>query len=234
MQIFPSADPLLDIDLGVRALVVAADPIVRESFLAKIADMTAASSSDTDVADVLARGEANIVLWDLGPEPWGDGRPPWANVDRSETPIIALSSEPGRALELIEQGASGVLRRSSTGAMLRAAMESVLAGLAVISPDLLRDEPREPSVDPRISSTEPGPITRVDPSSANGTAELTAREHEVLEGLAAGLSNKRIAALLGISTHTAKFHIGAILAKLDAGTRTEAVVRAVQQGLVLL
>src|SRR6185295_9962331 len=49
-----------------------------------------------------------------------------------------------------------------------------------------------------------------------------------------GVSNKAIARRLGISFHTAKFHVAAILAKLNADSRTEAVARAAQLGLVML
>jgi DNA-binding NarL/FixJ family response regulator len=67
-----------------------------------------------------------------------------------------------------------------------------------------------------------------------GHARLTARELEVLAAMADGASNKAIARRLGISFHTAKFHVAAILAKLDADSRTEAVAKAAQLGLVML
>jgi DNA-binding NarL/FixJ family response regulator len=60
------------------------------------------------------------------------------------------------------------------------------------------------------------------------------RELEVLAAMADGASNKAIARRLGISFHTAKFHVAAILAKLDADSRTEAVAKAAQLGLVML
>ena len=63
---------------------------------------------------------------------------------------------------------------------------------------------------------------------------LTPRELEVLQLLAEGLSNKLIAARLGISEHTAKFHVNAILGKLGAQTRAEAVAQAARLGLLLL
>lgn len=65
-------------------------------------------------------------------------------------------------------------------------------------------------------------------------APLTPRELEVLTAMADGASNKAIARRLDISFHTAKFHVAAILAKLDADSRTEAVTRAAQLGLVML
>jgi len=71
------------------------------------------------------------------------------------------------------------------------------------------------------------------PAHAEEDAEpLTPRELDVLEMLAEGLSNKMIAYRLSISEHTAKFHVNSILAKLRAGTRTEAVMRGVRLGLV--
>jgi DNA-binding NarL/FixJ family response regulator len=63
---------------------------------------------------------------------------------------------------------------------------------------------------------------------------ITAREHEVLELLAEGWSNKAMAARLGISDQTVKFHVAAICSKLAAANRTDAVRRAIRRGLVTL
>jgi DNA-binding CsgD family transcriptional regulator len=63
---------------------------------------------------------------------------------------------------------------------------------------------------------------------------LTPREIEVLGMLAEGLGNKTIARRLGISEHTVKFHVGSILAKLDASSRTEAVTLGARRGLIML
>ena len=63
---------------------------------------------------------------------------------------------------------------------------------------------------------------------------LTARELEVMNGLADGLSNKAIAARLGISDETVKFHLSAIFGKLQATNRTDAVRQAVRRGVVEL
>jgi two-component system nitrate/nitrite response regulator NarL len=64
--------------------------------------------------------------------------------------------------------------------------------------------------------------------------ELTPRELEVLQLLAEGLPNKAIGLRLEISEHTVKFHVNAILGKLGAQSRTEAVVRASRLGLIIL
>lgn len=64
--------------------------------------------------------------------------------------------------------------------------------------------------------------------------ELTPRELDVLTLLAEGASNKTIARQLGISVHTAKFHVGSILDKLDATGRTDAVAHAARRGVINL
>jgi DNA-binding CsgD family transcriptional regulator len=71
-------------------------------------------------------------------------------------------------------------------------------------------------------------------ASAHSDVLLTPRELEVLTLLAEGMSNKAIARRLGISVHTAKFHVGALIDKLDAGGRTDAVAHAARLGVIHL
>ena len=68
----------------------------------------------------------------------------------------------------------------------------------------------------------------------NGEVLLTPRELEVLTLLAEGASNKTIARRLGISVHTAKFHVGSLLDKLDAVGRTDALAHAARLGVINL
>jgi DNA-binding NarL/FixJ family response regulator len=76
--------------------------------------------------------------------------------------------------------------------------------------------------------------TGLDNSGEPLIEDLTGREREVLGLMAEGMSNKTIALRLEISEHTVKFHVNAILRKLGAQSRTEAVVRATRLGLILL
>lgn len=92
---------------------------------------------------------------------------------------------------------------------LRLALPGEAASVAIVSRD--RDTAREP-----------------------GDVELTPRELDVLALLAEGASNKIIARQLGISVHTAKFHVGSILDKLDATGRTDAVAHAARRGVINL
>lgn len=75
-------------------------------------------------------------------------------------------------------------------------------------------------------------IEEVPPAAT--AAALTPREQEVLQLLAAGASNKVIARLLGVSVHTAKFHVASLLRKLGAGSRLEAVGLGLRTGLLML
>ena len=85
-----------------------------------------------------------------------------------------------------------------------------------------RGEPATVAVTSRRQQGEPSGI------------ELTPREHDVLVLMAEGASNKTIARRLGISVHTAKFHVGSLLDKLDATGRTDAVAHAARRGVINL
>ena len=75
---------------------------------------------------------------------------------------------------------------------------------------------------------------RTDAAEAVDAFQLTARERDVLALMAEGRSNKEIARSLGISVHTAKFHVGSLLDKLDATGRTDAVAHAARRGVIEL
>jgi DNA-binding NarL/FixJ family response regulator len=75
---------------------------------------------------------------------------------------------------------------------------------------------------------------RLDGEDDTPGAGLTARELQVLQLLAEGASNKAIARRLGITPHTAKFHVAAIAGKLGASGRTDAVAKAMRLGLVMV
>lgn len=90
----------------------------------------------------------------------------------------------------------------------------------------------------RLASTgEPADVRLVMPTEGGAPGQsdaLTPREHEVLELMAEGASNRRIAEKLGISVHTAKFHVGQVIDKLDATGRTDAVAHAARTGVIHL
>ena len=88
---------------------------------------------------------------------------------------------------------------------------------------------------PRGETADVALVTpRADAAEAVDAFRLTARERDVLVLMAEGCSNKEIAHSLGISVHTAKFHVGSLLDKLDATGRTDAVAHAARRGIIEL
>ena len=85
-----------------------------------------------------------------------------------------------------------------------------------------------------VGSVGSGDAAWLDAADAGLDEPLTSREVQVLELLAEGLANKAIAARLGISDQTVKFHVASISGKLGAVNRTDAVRRAVRRGLITL
>lgn len=81
---------------------------------------------------------------------------------------------------------------------------------------------------------DPGLVAQPDLTERAASEQLTLREGEILRLLALGKSNKAIAEVLGLSENTVKSHVSAVLAKLQAGSRTEAVAIAARRGLVML
>ena len=92
----------------------------------------------------------------------------------------------------------------------------------------------DPAAPADIIVTDAEPVAPRPSTEGVGTRKLTPREREVLELLAAGASNKMIARRLGISVATAKFHVAALLAKLGARGRSDAVAIGVRRGLLML
>jgi DNA-binding CsgD family transcriptional regulator len=84
-----------------------------------------------------------------------------------------------------------------------------------------------------VGAGEAADVALVTPA-ASAEADLTPRELQVLALLAEGASNKSIARRLGISVHTAKFHVGSLIDKLDAVGRTDAVAHAARLGVIHL
>ena len=143
----------------------------------------------------------------------------WSNADGAvrrypHTNVIVLAEAPDPALiaATLNAGAHGVLPYSASSAELAAAVEATAAGLVVHSTG-------------HRSAVGRGSETR---------ASLTERELEVLALLAGGLPNRAIGERLGISEQTVKTYVAAILEKLDAATRAEAVAIGLRRGLILL
>ena len=194
----------------VRALVVASDRLARSALVGVVQDVMRvldAVAPRDDIGALAVRLGADVVVWDLNQD-----APPDA-LGKVGLPVIALTEHVEIARRAVAMGAAAVLDRDGDAERLAAVVQAVMLDLTVIDARL-----REPSDAPTAAPDEP----------------LTAREGEVLGLLAEGLSDRGIAERLGVSAHTAKFHVQALRSKLGASSRTEAVVLAVRAGLLRL
>ena len=131
------------------------------------------------------------------------------------TPLILIGADPATDGPGLADTPVAYLPMDIEAAPLAAAVRAVVAGLIVLDPVV-------------AGSTRAQADT---PASADSDL-LTARELEVLHLVAEGYPNKSIAHELGISEHTAKFHVGSLLGKLGAASRTEAVTIATRRGIL--
>jgi DNA-binding NarL/FixJ family response regulator len=123
--------------------------------------------------------------------------------------------------EALRAGASGFLLKDLPREDLVAAVRVVAGGEALLAPRVTRRLIEEFARRP--AGADPDPAT---------LRTLTAREREVLELIAAGLSNAEMATSLYVSEHTVKTHVGNVLAKLGLRDRIQAVILAYEVGLV--
>ena len=197
-----------------RLLLVAEDAIARAGLraLAERSGLSVAGDvapDDLQASDVEA---ADAIAWDAGTSGTFDSLRRAA----ARVPVLALPWSPEQAREALGAGARGVLSRERLDEQLLPAVQAVALGLLVV----------DDSFGEALLRPLPAADALVEP--------LTARETEVLQLLAEGLTNRRLGERLGISEHTAKFHVNAILGKLGARTRGEAIAQAARLGLLLL
>jgi two-component system nitrate/nitrite response regulator NarL len=207
---------------GKKILIVGSDALARAGIagllnLNGIVEIVGQVGPDEDVVASARSLGAGAVIWDFGPG-GTPGRAEIAAITESGIPVLALvGSSGGPATDLLRRGVRGVLFRDADADQVSAALGVLDKGLVVLDAEL-------PEL---IAAPQTGPT----PESVES---LTPREMEVLGLLSQGLANKAIAERLGISEHTAKFHVNSIISKLGAEGRTEAVVRAARLGLVVL
>jgi DNA-binding NarL/FixJ family response regulator len=127
--------------------------------------------------------------------------------------------EPGWVRNALRDGVNAIMARDADKDQIALAVEAADAGYVLLHPTSAR----------MLGNSVPSL-----PDSPDEIEHLTAREREVLGLMSHGLGNKEIAARLGISEHTVKFHTSSILAKLSAGSRTEAVSQGIRRGLIML
>lgn len=198
--------------MAYTVVALAADPLARAelaAFLDGLELLVLAELAPDDLDDFLVEAtELDALVWEVDGTDTLLGTLP-------DAPLLALVSSPEDAAHALRQGAAGVLGRDTDGERLLAALGALTRGLAVLEPAFLSTPQSDSDL---YVDHEP----------------LTPRERDVLGLLAEGMANKAIAKRLRISDHTVKFHLNAVLSKLGATSRTEAVTKAVRAGLLTL
>jgi len=150
-------------------------------------------------------------------------------------PVVALFSpeleSSGNIIRALQSGVRGVLPHHASREEIKAAVMASASGLISLMPGTLESILSSEATSNQIDSLIGGEAQRL---SGDFFESLTPRETEILELLADGASNKSIAYQLNISEHTVKFHVASIFGKLGVSTRTEAVMRGIKRGLILL
>jgi len=199
--------------------IAASSTIVRaglETLICSSGTLSVAGAGSTDhLLQHLDELTADVLLVALSPlnEDWIN------SLSGYSLPVVVLADVPEAPLLMaaLRGNIRGVLSPEAGPEEIVATITSAAAGLITLHPvalELLTHNSRPPSE------------ALYDP--------LTPRELEVLAMLAEGLSNKLLAYRLGISEHTVKFHVTSILTKLQAGSRTDAVMQGIRRGLIMM
>ncbi len=203
----------------VRVWIVAASPVIRSELreMASRDGLTVAGeSADSKQIDLAAGSGVDVYLLD-GASTTGLG---FALSSAGSQAVVLLTDQPERvaALRRLRLRGWALLPVDASADAVHAACLAAHAGLCVVAPEF---------ADSALVLTD---------AAENAPLEqpLTAREHGVLELAGRGLPSKMIAAELGVSESTVKFHLSSIFAKLSAASRTEAVSKAARLGLITL
>ena len=197
----------------ISVLIVDDHPVVRQGLraLLEVQDDMAVAGEAGDGPAAISLAESlrpDIVLLDLK-LPGMDGVAVLRPLRAAGLRVLVLTSatEPSTAAAAVRAGAAGVVYKDIDPAALVRAIRSVHDGNVLLAPEAV------------------GSLVR-----GSRADTLTAREREVLAGIADGKSNREIARLLQVSEKTVKAHVSAVLAKLGVQDRTQAAVYAVRHG----
>jgi two-component system nitrate/nitrite response regulator NarL len=213
---------------ALKVVLLGEDALAREGLAGRLAatgQVTVLAQQSTGAGKQGWRQAGHdAVVWDVGSQEGED-----VSLLRTAPPAVpwvTLVADAATGAEANHAGAQGVLYRDASSAALLAVLNAVSLGFSVVPRDVMEEVRAERPHHPEggLGPEEGAPLVE----------QLTPREHEVLALLVDGLSNKGIGARLGISEHTAKFHVTAVMQKLGVQRRTEVVARAARLGWVVL
>jgi DNA-binding NarL/FixJ family response regulator len=212
----------------IRIVVIDDHPVVREGLVAMLQtqsdfEIVGEAGSGEDGVTLIEQLAPDVVLLDLElPKLDGVGvlRRLRERDAATRAIVFTVFDTDERIISAVEAGAAGYLLKGAPRSELFAAIRIVHGGGSLLQP--------------LVASTVLRHVARRDRAAEPPTVSLTPREQSVLQLLTRGKSNKEIAATLGVTERTVKFHVSAIFTKLAVANRTEAVTKAVNAGLVTL
>ena len=213
---------------NIRILVADDHAVVREGIRHVLAaqhgfDIAGEAASGAEAVKLASECEPDVVVLDVS-MPGGTGLEVIADVRRAAPQarvlILSVHDEAEYVLQAVRAGADGYLRKDSSPAELRDAVRAVDRGESVFSP----------AVAGRLSDALRGESDRL--ARVSRIALLTARERDVLEGIASGETNKEIASRYGISPRTVETHRESLMRKLEIHNVAGLTRLAVEEGLV--
>jgi DNA-binding NarL/FixJ family response regulator len=207
----------------VRLLIVDDHPVVREGLRSMLAgtaiDVVGEAGTAAEAIRLATDTGPDVVLLDLG-LPDLDGLSAVARLKQARAGaavlVVTMHDDPALVRGAVHAGAGGYVLKGVSRQELLAAIYAVHQGDAVIDPLLLRT----------LAGVAPAP------AGAGGPAPLTPIEHDVLELIAAGLTNREIASRMHWSVATAKKYVQRVLVKLEVSDRTQAAVVALRRGFI--
>jgi DNA-binding NarL/FixJ family response regulator len=191
-----------------------------------------ALSGETALEDI-RRLKPDVVLLDLGlPRMSGIDvtRAVKAEVPKVEILIFTIFDEEDRVLEAVQAGASGYLLKGTPADKMVEAIKEVSQGGTVIQPSLARRLLKHFRV-PEVPSAQAAPPAAPMPAEPEGK-KLSARETEILQLIAKGVSNSEAATMLTLSKATIRTHLEHIYRKLEVTNRVEAVTEGLRKGII--
>ncbi len=210
--------------------MIADDPLARAGLATLLAEqpgctVVGRASGADHLPAMVEVYRPDVLVWDLGWHP-DSAVERLSELVESAPPVAVLLPDESHVVAIWSAGARALLRRDADPLQIAAALPALVQGLSVVDGGFATALARPAE----IATPKPWADREAEPLFE----ELSPRELAVLRLVAEGLPNKTIATRLGISEHTVKFHINAILGKLGVSSRTEAVVRATRLGLILL
>jgi DNA-binding NarL/FixJ family response regulator len=214
----------------IRVVVADDHPVVRDGLVAMLRagrefDVIGEATNGAEAVHLVEEEAPDVLLLDLE-MPGLDGVAVLRRLREIASPtraiVFTVFDTDERIIAAVEAGAKGYLLKGVPRAEIFNAIRVVHAGGSLLQPVVAA------RVLEHVASRGRGAAPATDEIA------LTPRESSVLQLLARGRSNKQIAATLGVSERTVKFHVSALFTKLGATNRTEAVTRAIQAGLTTL